>query len=504
MCEWEAPPPQMHRVFLHLLFLSVVFFERCIGRLCICVFLCHLGALGVFAYVVFLLFFVFFLCFFFVVFLEAMWQWEEATLKKKGWRGVGGRAQRLPPRCMGRLCMCCFFLSFLSSSSCVFSSWCSWKHWGSERRQPLKKRLEGGWGEGAAPPPQMLWVSLHVLFFFCHFCLLLVFFLRDVLGSNVAATLKQKKYSWETSFFSVFFLFSFIFFVMCEWEAPPPQMHRVFLHLLFLSVVFFERCIGRLCICVFLCHLGALGVFAYVVFLLFFVFFLCFFFVMFLEAMWQWEEATFEKKGWRGVGGEGAAPPPRCMGCLCMCCFLSVIFVFFFLCFFFVMFLEALWQWEEATFEKKGWRGVGGRAQRLPPRCFGCLCICCFFSVIVVFFLCFFFVMFLEAMWQWEEATFKKKAGGGCIGRLCMCCFLGLIFVFFLCSWCSWKQCGSERRQPFSFHVFFCDGAGLPGIFCISFHGRSRHSRVVEVRWRTLAVYDRGWRPENYTSIDPR
>ena len=39
-----------------------------------------------------------------------------------------------------------------------------------------KKRLEGGWGEGAAPPPQMLWVSLHVLFFFCHFCLLLVFF----------------------------------------------------------------------------------------------------------------------------------------------------------------------------------------------------------------------------------------------------------------------------------------------------------------------------------------
>ena len=32
----------------------------------------------------------------------------------------------------------------------------------------------------------MLWVSLHALFFFCHFCLLLVFFLRDVLGSNVA------------------------------------------------------------------------------------------------------------------------------------------------------------------------------------------------------------------------------------------------------------------------------------------------------------------------------
>ena len=32
----------------------------------------------------------------------------------------------------------------------------------------------------------MHWVSLHVLFFFVIFCLLLVFFLRDVLGSNVA------------------------------------------------------------------------------------------------------------------------------------------------------------------------------------------------------------------------------------------------------------------------------------------------------------------------------
>ena len=55
---------------------------------------------------------------------------------------------------------------------------------------------------------------------------------------------KTKKYSWETSFISVFFsvfcFFSFIFFVMCECEAPPPEMHPVFLHLLFLSVVFFE------------------------------------------------------------------------------------------------------------------------------------------------------------------------------------------------------------------------------------------------------------------------
>ena len=221
---------------------------------------------------------------------------------------------------------------------------------------------------------------------------------------------------------------------------------------------------------------------------------------MFLEAMWQWEEATFKKKGWRGVGGEGAAPPPRCMGCLCMCCFFSVIVVFFFLCFFFVMFLEALWQWEEATFEKKGWRGVGGRAQRLPPRCFGCLCMCCFFSVIFVFFLCFFFVMFLEAMWQCRRQPLKKKAGGGCIGCLCMCCFFcylssSCVFsssqrlppdawgvfacvVFFLSllssscvfsSWCSWKQCGSERRQPFSFHGFFLRRCRLAGFFWYQF-----------------------------------
>ena len=51
----------------------------------------------------------------------------------------------------------------------------------------LKKKAGGGLGGGRSASPQMLWVSLHVLFFFCHFCLLLlVFFLRDVLGSNVA------------------------------------------------------------------------------------------------------------------------------------------------------------------------------------------------------------------------------------------------------------------------------------------------------------------------------
>ena len=127
----------------------------------------------------------------------------------------------------------------------------------------MKKKAGGGLGGGRSASPQMLWVSLHVLFFFCHFCLLLVFFLRDVLGSNVAvqesaggnlktkkagggcigclcmccffwlffvfflcfflrdvlgsnvaATLKQKNTAGKPRF-SVFFLFSFIFFVMC-------------------------------------------------------------------------------------------------------------------------------------------------------------------------------------------------------------------------------------------------------------------------------------------------
>ena len=48
------------------------------------------------------------------------------NLKEKKAGGVlGGRAQRLPPRCIGCLCMCCFFPSVLSSSSsssCGFSS----------------------------------------------------------------------------------------------------------------------------------------------------------------------------------------------------------------------------------------------------------------------------------------------------------------------------------------------------------------------------------------------
>ena len=132
-------------------------------------------------------------------------------------------------------------------------------------------------------------------------------------------------------------------------------MHRVLLHLLFLSVVFFERCIGRLCICVFVCvifcgegtapprqmHWVSLHV-------LFFGYFLSSSCVFSSRCSWKQcgseRRQPLKKKAGGGLGGRAQRPPPRCMGCLCMCCFFSVIFVFFFLCFFFVMFLEALWQ----------------------------------------------------------------------------------------------------------------------------------------------------------------
>ena len=52
-------------------------------------------------------------------------------------------------------------------------------------------------------------MSLHVLFFFV-ICLLLVFFLRDVLGSNVAATLKQKNTAGKPRFFCIFLILVYL------------------------------------------------------------------------------------------------------------------------------------------------------------------------------------------------------------------------------------------------------------------------------------------------------
>ena len=95
------------------------------------------------------------------------------------------------------------------------------------------------WGGHSASPPDALGVFACVVFFVI-FCLLLVFFLRDVLGSNVAVrggNLKKKKLEGGG-------------------RSASPQMHGVSLHVLFFSVIFV-------------------------------FFFLCFFFVMFLEALWQ-------------------------------------------------------------------------------------------------------------------------------------------------------------------------------------------------------------------------
>ena len=69
--------------------------------------------------------------------------------------------------------------------------------------------------------------------------------------------------------------------------ASPPDASGVFAFVVSFCSVLRKMHWASLHLC-FLCHLDALGVFAYVVFFwLFFVFFLCFFFVMFLEAMWQ-------------------------------------------------------------------------------------------------------------------------------------------------------------------------------------------------------------------------
>ena len=113
----------MHRVFLHLLFLSVVFFESCIGRLCI---------------------FVFFVSSFV------------------------GRAQRLPARCIGCLCMCCFLVIF-----CLLLVFFLRDVLGSNVAvrggNLLKKRLEGVWGGGRSASPPDAWGVFACVVFFLSF-----------------------------------------------------------------------------------------------------------------------------------------------------------------------------------------------------------------------------------------------------------------------------------------------------------------------------------------------
>ena len=99
--------------------------------------------------------------------------------------GLGGRAQRLPPRCRvtrsihtdvaAWVCLI-YRLRSWNQPNCAYMRRCpdtspqnqphyfllwyqscpSWQDCGHGRRQPKNdKKLEGGWGEGATPPPQM-------------------------------------------------------------------------------------------------------------------------------------------------------------------------------------------------------------------------------------------------------------------------------------------------------------------------------------------------------------
>ena len=95
--EGAAPPPQMHWVLLHLFVLHFLFCSS-----------------------------VFFLILMSYVFWFFVCSWKRGVAvrgvilkNKKAGGGLGGRAQRLPPRCIGCCCICsccisCFVLPFFS------------------------------------------------------------------------------------------------------------------------------------------------------------------------------------------------------------------------------------------------------------------------------------------------------------------------------------------------------------------------------------------------------
>ena len=100
------------------------------------------------------------------------------------------------------------------------------------------------------------------------------------------------------------------------------------------------------------------------------------------------------KKAGGGLGGRAQRLPPRCIGCccICSCCMSCFVLPFFslFLCF---LFLRAVLGSGVAVRgvilkNKKAGGGLGGRAQRVPPRCIGCCCICsCCMSCCVLHYL---------------------------------------------------------------------------------------------------------------------
>ena len=173
-------------------------------------------------------------------------------------------------------------------------------------------------------------------------------------------------------------------------QRLPPQMHWVLLHLFMLHVLF--------CSSVFFLVLMGRGVAV--------------------------RGISLKIKKLEGGWGEGAAPPPRCIGCccICSCCISCFVLPFFFLILMSYVFWFFVCSWKRGVAvrgvilkNKKAGGGLGGRAQRLPPRCIGCCCICsCCISCFVLPFFSYIILM-------------------------------SYVFWFFACSW---KRCGGERSHP--------------------------------------------------------
>ena len=90
------------------------------------------------------------------------------------------------------------------------------------------------------------------------------------------------------------------------------------------------------------------------------------------------------KKAGGGLGGRAQRLPPDALGVVA---FVRVAFLVLFFRFFLILMSYVFWffvcSWKRGVAvrgvilkNKKAGGGLGGRAQRLPPRCIGCCCIC--------------------------------------------------------------------------------------------------------------------------------
>ena len=95
-----------------------------------------------------------------------VWLQEEATLKKKGWRGVGGEGAAPPPQMHWMFLMHWMSLHRLAARGGNLNVFlCSvFRVWLQEEATLKEKRLEGGWGGGrSASPPDALDVFAFVV-----------------------------------------------------------------------------------------------------------------------------------------------------------------------------------------------------------------------------------------------------------------------------------------------------------------------------------------------------